>query len=145
MSVWLLYKFFMILKKTQQKQSLPLDMFYSYFLAGLSRSFLSLNQTKLICWDRSGQMVRRLLFFFYLFHRLQQWQKGGEHLGVGGEVITTTCMSVTEWVAVRAQVPHHHFGPGSTSSVCRSICDWAPGSAVCLSQTDSTWLEDLRG
>lgn len=45
-------------------------------------------------------MVRRLLFL-YLYYRSQRWQKGGEHLGAG-EVVTTACVSVTDWLAAQA-------------------------------------------
>lgn len=93
---WLIFYFFMLVSlfsvtDTKQKQTWP---------ACRDILFYPLPQTDLICWDKSGQMVRRLLFL-YLYHRSQQWQKGGEHLGAG-EVVTTACMSVTDWLAAQA-------------------------------------------
>ena len=91
-------------KKSHPRTALPLDMFYSYVRTLPRRcwSSLSLNQTNLICWDRSGQMVRRLLFL-YFFHRLQRWQKQRGQLGVCVCVCVCVCvkegrvLSETDW------------------------------------------------
>ncbi len=92
---------FRLESQLQSHTAPPLDMFYSYIWRPpwLCRSVLSLNQTNLICWDRSGQMVGRLLFLYFL-PRLQQWQKGRGQLEECLCVCVFGCvggLSQTDW------------------------------------------------
>lgn len=96
---------------------LPRDMFYSYVWtqSWLGRSILPLHsKTNLICWDRWGQMVTRLLFLYRFFFPqcLERWQKRSRQLCVLGVVV---CLRLIGSLALAAQAP----GAGASATECQ--------------------------
>ena len=128
-------------KKSHPRTALPLDMFYSYVRTLPRRcwSSLSLNQTNLICWDRSGQMVRRLLFL-YFFHRLQRWQKQRGQLGVCVCVCVCVCQGgegfVWNWLAVLSTFPAVTWSLAAQAQCAgASVTECQGRPSACHSQT----------